>query len=423
LTFVLAAGLGALCLGWLALYGRLLVTLLRLPRLIDAPERRPDSAPDHARGSPADPSAPRVSLIVPARNEEEHIEAALRSLLSQDHPALEVIAVEDRSDDATGRILRSLAAQDPRLRVVGIDELPEGWLGKPHALAQGLKAATGDWLLLTDADVRMAPDVVRRAVALAERERVEHLAVFPDLLGGTFGLRVVAGTFGAHLLARLSLRRLRNPRSLHSIGVGAFNLVRRDLMERTPGFEWLRMEVADDLGLGRMVKMAGGRTLVVSGCGKVVVPWYRDVPDMIRGLEKNSFGFIAGYRPLRALALALGAATFALAPWLTLLLSTAAGQALAGPGQGAISTGARASVLLLPLGLSALLAPVACGIVGRVRYRLEILPALLVPLGLLTLSWSLLLSAFHGWRRGGIVWRGTFYRLSELRRGRRVGLR
>ena len=121
----------------------------------------------------------RVSVIVPARDEADAIEASVRHLLAQRGVALEVIVVSDRSVDETAAIVRRLAATDPRVRVIEVSTLPEGWLGKTHALHVGSQAATGDWLLFTDADCLLHPDVVARALRVAARERVEHIALTP----------------------------------------------------------------------------------------------------------------------------------------------------------------------------------------------------------------------------------------------------
>jgi glycosyltransferase involved in cell wall biosynthesis len=129
----------------------------------------------------ADANCPRISLIFAARDEEEKLPAALATLMEIDYPSLEVIAVDDRSNDATGRILDEFAAAHSRLRVVHVTELPPGWLGKPHGLQKAFEVSSGDWLLFTDADVRFQPDAVRRAVTLAIEHDLDHLTLFGDV--------------------------------------------------------------------------------------------------------------------------------------------------------------------------------------------------------------------------------------------------
>lgn len=345
-------------------------------------------------------SAPRICVVIAGRDEAHALERTLSSLLAQDYPDFRIIFVDDRSNDASSAMARRLAQDDPRLLPLRIDHLPAGWLGKPHALARGLEKAKGEWVLFSDADVLFAPDTLTRAVGMAIHQKVDHLTAFPDLLGGTFWLRVAAGTFGAHLLAGLRLKKLLDPKAPHSVGIGAFNLVRRRLLARTPGFSWLRMEVADDLGLAQMIKDAGGRTLVVSGHGQVGLAWYHHLPGMIRGLEKNTFGAVASYRPARALLAALAMAGFAMAPFLAWWPGLPAGVAVAGA--------------------AALLAPPLCTLLGQRRFGLDWAPSFFTPVGLLILSWALVRSGLHCRRHGGIIWRGTFYPVKELRQGQRV---
>ncbi len=163
---------------------------------ISAPEydvltKIPTPPNEGGMGHPASRSAmPRVSIIVPARNEAEHIEAALVSLLQLDYPDYEVIAVDDRSDDATGAIMERVTsewrergeASHHRLKVLHVSELPRGWLGKVHAMWKAAQQATGEWLLFTDADVVFRPDALRRAMTYGERERADHVVLFPTMV-------------------------------------------------------------------------------------------------------------------------------------------------------------------------------------------------------------------------------------------------
>jgi cellulose synthase/poly-beta-1,6-N-acetylglucosamine synthase-like glycosyltransferase len=143
-----------------------------------------------------DRGCPRISLIFAARDEEEKLPAALATLTAIDYPNLEVIAVNGRSQDRTGKILDEFASGHGRLRVAHVDELPTGWLGKTHALQTGYERSTGEWLLFTDADVRFAPDVLRRAVTLMNERRLDHLTLFGDVEMKGFWERVLITFFG-----------------------------------------------------------------------------------------------------------------------------------------------------------------------------------------------------------------------------------
>src|SRR5260370_16885568 len=143
---------------------------------------------------------PRVSIIVPALNEEETVEPALTSLLKLDYANYEVIAVDDRSTDRTGEIMDRLAAtSNGRLRVIHIAQLPAGWLGKPHAMWLAAQQAEGDWLLFTDADVVYRPDCLPRAAAYPEAAPVVHLPLFPDLEPRTFSQHLLVPQFSTFI--------------------------------------------------------------------------------------------------------------------------------------------------------------------------------------------------------------------------------
>ncbi len=174
-------------------------------------------------------SLPKVSIIVAGRNEEQQVEGALRSLLLQDYTPLEIIAVNDRSTDATGEIMDRLAADEPRLRVIHVEELPAGWLGKNHALNIAAQQARGEFLLFTDADVVMHPTVVRRAVRHANENNVDHLAILPQITMPNWFLESFVVTFAVYFLSFLKPWKAKDPKSRYFVGIGAFNLLRADV--------------------------------------------------------------------------------------------------------------------------------------------------------------------------------------------------
>src|SRR6266852_2729999 len=160
----------------------------------------------------ADADCPRISLIFAARDEEEKLPAALATLMEIDYTNLEVIAVDDRSNDTTRRILDDYAAAHPRLRVVHVTDLPSGWLGKPHALQKAYETSTGEWLLFTDADVRFKADVLRRAMALVSARNVDHLTLLCDVEMVGFWETVLITFFGLGFHLGADPSRASNPR-------------------------------------------------------------------------------------------------------------------------------------------------------------------------------------------------------------------
>lgn len=347
---------------------------------------------------------PLVSVIIPACNEADHIEAALTSLLAQDYPQLEFIVIDDRSTDATGEIIDRLAAADSRVRAVHIESLPQGWLGKVHALHEGVRPARGDWYLFSDADIYFEPCAIRHAIGYVLHHRVDHLACLPEITSDSnFWLDVAIRSFLLLLCPTIRAAEINREGSRQPVGIGAFNLVAAAAFKRTPGFAWLRMEPADDLGLGVMLKQAGATSRLLNADGEMSVPWYESVGAMIRGLEKNSFGPSAYYSYWRQAVIVLLLWSLAAVPPASLLMGLYWSDAIL------LGAGAVAHLVTL---LIAFLMP-------RKELR-EVGAFLCLPIGVLILSLILSRSAYKCLRNRGIDWRGTHYPLAELRRGQRV---
>jgi len=347
---------------------------------------------------PAPPGPlPSVTVVVPCRDEARGLARAAASLLAQDLPELQVVAVDDRSTDGTGEILARLAAADPRLEVVSVAALPDGWLGKNHACHAGARRARGEWLLFTDADVVLAPDAVRRALAAALSRRLGHLAVVPRLEAPGLLERAFVTAFAALLSPFVGVRELRRPGTRAFFGVGAFNLVRRDSYERAGGHARLPLEVVDDLKLGLLLRRSGVPQGVADSGGLLSVRWQHGFAPSVLGLVKNAFAALE-YRPLRALAAATLGAAGAAVP----LALLAAGPT---PLVRALSAAA--------LGVAALHhAEAARRLSGASGVEGLLMPACAALLSAVVLS-----SALAAWARGGVVWRGTHYPLERVRAG------
>jgi glycosyltransferase involved in cell wall biosynthesis len=345
---------------------------------------------------PSKNDAPRVSIIVAARNEERHIRAAVRSLSAQSYSPLELIVVDDRSEDDTARILHDLAGTDRRLRIVRIDRLPDGWLGKTNALQTGAGAANGELLLFADADVVMDPDAVARAVRLITVERADHLAVAPTMVLPTWPLALVVNYFMMWFLLWLRPWRARDPRSRSFIGIGAFNLVRADAFTSLGGFSRIAMRPDDDIMLGKLLKKNGHRQLLASADGLVSVEWYRSVRELALGFRKNAFAGM-DYSALRTGGAVLGNAVLCVWPFIAMWITT-------GAERGWYVTSAIAQMI----------AYAGPAVVHRTRPWL----ALLYPLAAVMFVTILVAAVIRTLRRGGIEWRDTFYPLERLRANR-----
>jgi cellulose synthase/poly-beta-1,6-N-acetylglucosamine synthase-like glycosyltransferase len=387
LFFVFLAVDWILALLWVASTLTALRMLPRIPDLLDEKYAAPIPSSQ----------TPLISVIVPARDEAQEVEGGLRSLLEIDSVAIEIIAIDDRSTDATGEIMDRLAteagAAGKTLRVLHVTELPAGWMGKTHAMALAARQASAPWLLFTDADVFFAKDALLRALNLAEAESADHVVIFPTLILKTFGERMMIGFFQG--LAAISSRfwKIPDPKAKESLGVGAFNMIRADVYRAMGGFEALRMEVLEDLRFGFEVKRQGFRQRVAFGRDLVRVRWAVGAAGVVRNVTKNFFA-IFRFRVGVTVAVCCGLFVMCAGPFV----------ACAGPAAMRIP----ALVVLLMLVL-----------LYRYYRRftgISMAYALTFPIAACMVVYSILRSMAVTLGRGGVQWRGTLYPLAELRK-------
>ena len=339
--------------------------------------------------------APLVSIIFAARDEAEKLPAAIETLLAQDYPRFEVVAVNDRSSDQTPAILHKFELTNQNLMVTDIASLPPGWLGKPHALVAGFEKSRGDWLVFTDADVHFAPDVLGRAIALATECQWDHLTLLTSVEMRGFWETAAISYFGLGFVFGNEPWLASNPRSARYMGVGAFQLVRRAAYENCGGHARLRMDVIEDMKLGKLMKMAGFRSGVAVAQDMVRVRWHSGVHNVIRGVTKNMFAAVH-YNPLFAVAAMMLSAIMSVLPFFGLAFASGWARAIAGIAAGA-----------------------AVLIHAAMIWSTDVSPlyGLTHPLGGLLFCWMIGRSAIATLWRGGVVWRDTFYPLEELRKG------
>ena len=349
---------------------------------------------------------PRLSVVVPACNEADKLEAAFRTLMGQEYPGLELILVDDRSTDGTGEIADRLASEDERVRVIHVKELPEGWLGKVHALKRGYAESTGELVLFTDADVHFASGALTKTAGYCEAHGLDHLTVIPHLWSAGVMTDTIVCSFLRPFMVMLARPwKVNDPGSGAFMGVGAFNMVRRDAFDRTEGFEWLRMEVGDDMALGFLMKRSGAKCGVATALDEVGLVWHRTVREAIRGAEKG-YAPVCRFSVWRGAVSGVGLVAMELSPIVLLA--------------GFLSARFRVFGIV-----GAVLAVVAMSsMVGLARWaRGRVLPALISPVGTIIGAYALVRAGVLGKRRDGIVWRGTRYSTETLRKGLRLNLR
>jgi glycosyltransferase involved in cell wall biosynthesis len=339
-------------------------------------------------------TGPMLSVIVAARNEEKQIKASILSQLQQTYRNVEWIIVDDRSTDETGKILDELMKGDPRVKVINVKELPEGWLGKNHALYKGYLQASGKWLLFTDADVKYEKETFAKALHYAERHQLDHLTAAPNLHANHFWLK----TFVAFFLFGFSYFKrpwmANNPKSKIGTGIGAFNLVSKEAYESFGTHERLKMRPDDDLQLGMKMKKAGYKQRIVTALRLIEVEWYGSLKEAFIGLEKNTFAGL-NYQVRMVFFSIFGVFVTNVLPFLTIF-------------------SANKTVAFLSLGNIVTSGILYVLIIKRMTVFSPVL-FLVFPITALLFIYSIIRASLLTFKRGGIVWRGTTYRLSELK--------
>jgi glycosyltransferase involved in cell wall biosynthesis len=380
---------GILALAW---FSRIVEAAFGMPHIADIARPEWDRRP----ATPKD--EPRVSIIVPARNEEESIRETLRQLLALDYLNYEIIAVNDRSTDRTGLIMDEVAKSPQAhgsLQVIHIPELPAGWLGKTHAMWTAGQRATGDWLLFTDADVLFKSDSLRRAVAYAEAEHADHVVLFPRMIMKRPSEKMMIAFFQALFVFGHRPWKVADPRARDHMGVGAFNMVRRSVYDAVGTYRALRMEVLDDMKLGKVIKNAGFAQRNVFGEDLISLHWAKGAFGIVNNLTKNFFAVLSFQWP-RTIASIIGLGFLNLGPFLGVFLAH---------GWARVPYAiALASLFLIYNGMSA-------------RSAVPAYYFFLHPISTSLFMYTLMRSMFHTLRNDGIVWRGTKYPLDELRKG------
>lgn len=230
----------------------------------------------------------RVSVIIPARNEEANVARCVRSVAAQEG-VREIIVVDDESTDSTTAILDGLRKEMPALHVVRVDELPDGWLGKCYALAAGAKTACGEWLLFTDADTEHLPGSLAALLARAETAAVDLLSVSPGQVTETWWEKAIIPRVYVELARRFRFEDVNDLESPAAAANGQYLLIRRQAYDRAGGHEAVRHEILEDVALARRVKSGGGRLLFLPGAQWVRTRMYRTFSEMWEGWTKNLY--------------------------------------------------------------------------------------------------------------------------------------
>jgi len=336
---------------------------------------------------------PKVSVIIPACNEAATIEPALRSVLAMDYADQEVMVVNDRSTDETGVVLERIQKEYPHLQIHKISQLPKGWLGKNHALQHGAEHAQGEYLLFTDADITMEKTAVARAVSHMLENRLDHVSMFFKNIAPGGLLNALFLEVGAGLLWQFKPWKAKDTNSKRYIGVGAFNLVKASAYSAIGGHRAIALDPIDDIMLGKMIKLHGLSQDCLLGHDFVQVKWYASVREFIDGCMKNGFALF-DYSLARVLFTVFMISMLTILPLWALFLTSG------------ITRGLFGAIIIIRI-LSYVYGFSNIGVTPWYSAWSLITPYITVYIAIK--------AAVITTRNNGIVWRGTFYPLDELK--------
>ena len=347
--------------------------------------------------------APKVSIIVPARNEEEALPSALESFVNLDYPDYEVIVVDDASTDGTGRIADEWSTRPAGrapVRVIHNRELPDGWTGKVHALNLAGHAATGEWILATDADVVFHPNILKLAVSLALEKDAQLVSLIPEFELGGFWEKVILPAFTLLLSTLFPMRLVNRPNFPRALAAGAFILMRRDDFEALGGYAPLKNTVVEDLRMAERFKKHGRHIFLAASRGLFYTRMYSGVWELWEGLSRTAFEG-AGFSVAKIAGSVMAGIIVGVLPLVTLIFLALRG---AHPGHSSPEG------IALALAIAVCVESVLIYLPVLILLRVPIPYVFTLPLAAIFYSGVALNSMFKSVFGSGVSWKGRRYR-------------
>lgn len=338
---------------------------------------------------------PKLSIIITACNEQDNIINTLTQLDAQDYPHLEIICINDRSTDATGKIIDSFIKQSKHpIKAIHIKTLPDGWLGKNYAAHTGSQAASGDWLLFMDADVNMKPDCIKRAMSHALDNKLDNLTVLAHYICNGFLYNIVHLVHKGHgLVIPLKPWLARSKRSKKSFNLGLFSLINKNAYVTCGGHQAVALKCIEDVNLGTLIKKHGFSQDVLNAQDSVSIEWYPTLKQFFNGLQKNTFAYI-NFKLVPAVLMLLA--------WYLLYVFPIAAIFFT-----------HGITLYLNLASAFLMLLVYINVANFFRIPLKYI--WFYPLGLVIYPYVIINSIAYYYKHKGIYWRGTFYSAQTLK--------
>ncbi|MHB1377777.1 MAG: glycosyltransferase, partial [Candidatus Humimicrobiaceae bacterium] len=354
---------------------------------------------------------PLISILIPARNEAENISRCLKSLLKQDYQNLEIIVLNDNSTDATGKVVKGFAEKDNRVRLVEGAPLEEGWTGKNFASHQLAKHANGQYFIFTDADTLHFPKTVSSAFSALINTKVDALSIYPRQIMVTFWERMSVPIINIALQCFIPFILIKKSKSpLFSTAIGQFMMFKREVYEKTGGYESIKGHLVDDIQMSKRVKKSGYKFMVFDGRNAIYCRMYKNLKGVVIGLTKSIYpAFNGSILPLFSLT-GLLAATF-IVPFLLL------------PFGAFLFDWPAAIIRLLIVQIIIIL---IIKTIFTIRYKQRMLDILLTPVSMAVIVALVFVSFFQAKYGEGLTWKERVYDVSEsdktklVREGHRI---
>ncbi len=345
-------------------------------------------------------AAPRICVVVAAKDEQDNIETCVRTMIDQDYPNFELLVCNDRSEDATAEIVEAIAAENPRVRLLNIEQLPDGWCGKNNAMQQGIATTDGEWICMIDADcTQTSPRTLSTALQYAIDTDADLLSVLPTLEMHGFWENVIQPVCSGVMMIYFTPEKVNNPKKSNAYANGAFMLIKRSVYEQIGTHEVVKGEVNEDMHMAAILKQAGLNLRVTRNDGLYKVRMYTSLGAIIRGWSRIFYGTFGTLRRLcTALAVLL---MVSLSPY----IFTALGFGLSGGDSAAAGWWKACGIA----GATAVI--IQLSVIYRFYALLNVRKRLFFtyPLGSLIASYAVIVALLKLRKGAKVTWRGTSY--------------
>ncbi|QLH06417.1 glycosyltransferase [Nitrosopumilus ureiphilus] len=346
-------------------------------------------------------SSPKISIILPARNEEEFISKCLDSLIDQDYKDYEIIAIDDSSEDNTQKIIFQYAEKYSKVIPVIARPKPEGWMGKNWACMEGYKKATGELLLFTDADTKHVQNVISLAVGHLISFNLDALSAIPKMITFDFWTKITLPMISTFLHSRFSALNVNNPAKKTGYFFGSFFILKKETYENVGMHEGVKHEIIEDGALGKKVKEAGHKMKMVRGDHLIDAVWARDKSTLWNALKRLMIPLYLQNRKI-AIGIFVAVAFLLFVPFPIFAVSVSMPvEEVSG------------KILGISAAVSSLLIYTGAIIETKIGLHLRLIHALFAPLGSLVVVLGFLSGLLQAKRNESIMWRGRNYSMKD----------